>query len=208
MVKRVEGVDKIMSTVGRTMQTVGAVQMPTAEVERFADSARKVGTTVGTVERAATSMSSSMRALGTEFSEAQRKLSAIDGFKSANKSLDAASLAFRRGQQDLRKFKEEFERIEKPSASMTGAFTAAQLEANRLAEAFKAEGMAAREARAALAEVGVPVNQLRAEQQRLRTVVEETTAAMKSQDHVAAGSGCTCPARAGRRPCPGSRGSR
>ena len=68
-----------------------------------------------------------------------------------------------------------------PTKQMHANLGAAQASDARLAEEFRVEGAAAREARAALSELGVPLNRLRTEEERLQATIEGTTRALHEQ---------------------------
>ena len=201
--KTVETMNRAMGSVGPVAREVGAISAQidrtSAAMKTMGEAERSVAGVAGaisTVDRASAKLAGSVGkssqavlALSRDLSSAEGKLRAISDFRGASRSLDEASLAFRRGQQEVRRLSAEVAAAEHPTKSLQAALAGAEVDLARLNAAFKAEGNAVRFATTELAEAGVPLNRLRSEQQRLAASVEQTTAAIKQQaqaDHLAA----------------------
>jgi TP901 family phage tail tape measure protein len=201
--KTVQLMNQAMGSVGPVAKQVGAISgqidRTSAAMKTMGEAGRSVAGVAGaisTVDRASAKMAGSVGkssqavlALSRDLSSAEGKLRAISDFRGASRSLDEASLAFRRGQQEVRRLSAEVANAEHPTKSLQAALAGAEVDLARLNAAFKAEGNAVRFATSELAEAGVPINRLRSEQQRLAASIEQTTAAIKQQaqaDHLAA----------------------
>lgn len=195
LAKQIAVMDRATGSVGAIAKSVDAIgtasTRATADLGKFTDAARNISTVssaISNVDRASAAMSASMARssssvakLSAELSTAEGKLRAIENFKGSSRALDQAGLAFKKSQQDVRLLAAEMARTADPSKQMHANFGAAQASVARLSEEFRVEGAAAREARAALSELGVPLNRLRTEEERLQATIEGTTRALHEQ---------------------------
>lgn len=193
--KTVEVMNRAMGSVGPVAKQVGAISgqidRTSAAMKTMGEAGRSVAGVAGaiaSVDRASAKLAGSVgkssqavMELSRDLSSAEGKLRAIGDFRGASRSLDEASLAFRRGQQEVRRLSAEVANAEHPTKSLQAALAGAEVDLARLNAAFKAEGNAVRFAMTELAEAGVPLNRLRSEQQRLTASIEQTTAAIKQQ---------------------------
>ena len=199
---RIAGISKTVEVMNRAIGSVepvarqvgaiaGQIDRTSSALNHMGEAGRAVSgvaATIATVDRASAKLAGSVgkssqavAGLARDLSAAEGKLAAIGDFRGASKSLDEASLAFRRGQQEVRRLSAEVAAAEHPTKSLQAALAGAETDLARLNAAFKAEGAAVRFTSQALAEADVPLNRLRSEQERLRGVVESTTAAIRQQ---------------------------
>ena len=193
--KIAEVMNRAMGSVGPIAKQVGAiseqVDRTSSAMRHLGEASKAVGSVAGSianVERASAGMASSIgrssvavQKLSGELATANTKLAAIANFKGTNKALDEASLAFRRGQQEVRRLSAEIAAAAAPTKSMQGALAGAEASTAGAAAAFKLQGAAAREARAALDQLGVPLNRLRSEEEQLAAAAEKTSVALQRQ---------------------------
>lgn len=125
--------------------------------------------------------SAEVERLSAALSQAEATAKKIDSFKVASRTLDAAGVSMAQTRQKAAQLSEQIAGMTKPTATLNGQITQAERAVIKATDAFKKQGQAVREARSALAEAGVPLNRLGAEQKRLQEVVQSTTRALEAQ---------------------------
>lgn len=109
----------------------------------------------------------------------QAQAGAIEDFRVDARGLKQVSQAYRLAQQDLRKLKAEM--ASAPSDAVASKLAEAHAAVARTSAAFQAQGAAVRSSRAALAEAGVGVNQLKSAETGLAASIGKATAELQRQ---------------------------
>jgi hypothetical protein len=126
-------------------------------------------------------LSGPAKGLKSSLDELQAKAGKIDAFKTASRSVDAASLSYRKAQQDVRRLATEIAATESPGAKLKRSFAAAERSASAARASFVAKGAALRGLRAELVAADIPVNRLRIAEDQLRLGIDSTSAALRRQ---------------------------
>ena len=107
--------------------------------------------------------------------DAGARLKAVDDFKGSAKNAKEAALAAQKAQQDARILAAKIDGVPSPARSMVAAHASALTEVRETERAMERQVAAASAARNALAALGVPLNALRTEEERLKSSLTAQT---------------------------------
>lgn len=189
--KMVAPLNKAMAAVEPTMKAVGSMKMPSGvngEVSKMAETIGRVDRVMANVNRSAATMagnvgktSAEVVALSGKLIDAGAKLKAIQDFKGTNRGVKEAALAAQKAQQDARILAAKIDGTPTPTRSLQAAHMSALAEVRETEVALAKQVQVAATARTALAELGVPIARLSAEEERLKSVLDGTNAALLRQ---------------------------
>ncbi len=189
--KQAEVMNRVLGTVGAVSKNVEAFKLPPstiADMSKFVETTARVDKTMADVNRSAVAMagnvgktSAEVVALSGRLVDAGAKLKAISDFKGTNRGVKDAALAAQKAQQDARILAAKIDATPTPTRSMQAAHLSALTEVRETEQALSKQVAIAATARASLAELGVPVARLSAEEERLKSVLDGTNAALLRQ---------------------------
>lgn len=119
---------------------------------------------------------SSLKAVGASAKDLER-LGKIDAFRGMQKSFAQARSDFNATQAAVKRVAQEMASADAPSRKLEAGYKAAQRAAKSSADAFQQQASAIKAGAAALRGAGIPIARLVSEENRLRAVIERTTAA-------------------------------
>ena len=199
---RIEGINKVVGLMNRAMGSVepvakqvgaisGQIDKTSASMRQMGEAGRAVGnvaSTIANVDRAAAKMAGSIgktsaevAGLSSKLMDAGKKLKAIGDFKGLSRAANDASLALQRAHQEERALAAKIDGVASPSRSMVAAHASALADVRATKAALTTQTEAVQSARTALAGMGVPLNQLRTEEERLRSTINGTNDALLRQ---------------------------
>ncbi len=119
--------------------------------------------------------------LSAKLMDAGSKLKAIGDFKLSARGVKDASLAMQKAEQEARSLAAKLDGVPNPARSMVAAHAGALAEVRETGQALERQVATAAAARTALAELGVPLNSLRTEEERLKSSLMGTNDALLRQ---------------------------
>ena len=191
IVKMTEVMNRALGSVGAVSKNVEAFKLPSSaisDMSKFVETTARVDKTMANVNRSAVAMASNVGktsaevvGLSAKLLDAGAKLKAIQDFKSTGRGVKEAALAAQKAQQDARLLAAKIDGTPTPTRSMQAAHNNALTEVRETERALAKQAEIATQARTSLAEMGVPLNRLAAEEERLKSVVTGTNDALLRQ---------------------------
>ncbi len=196
--ERIASVDKMVATMNKAMaavepvaKNVEAFKIPAgadAELTKMVATIGRVDKAMLDVNRSSVGMkgnigktSAEVVQLSSRIMDAGSKLKAIGDFKVSARGVKEASLAMQRAEQDARSLAAKLDGVPSPARSMMAAHAGALAEVRETGRALERQVATAAAARTALAEMGVPLNALRTEEERLKSSLMGTNDALLRQ---------------------------
>ncbi len=191
LTKQIEAMDRAMGAVGAVAKSVEGFKIPTgadAELSKMVGTIERVDRAMLDVNRSAVTMkgnvgktSAEVVQLSSKIMDAGSKLKAIGDFKVSARGVKEASLAMQKAEQDARSLAAKIDGVPNPARSMMAAHAGALAEVREVGKALERQVATAAAARTALAEMGVPLNALRTEEERLKSSLMGTNDALLRQ---------------------------
>lgn len=168
--------------MARIIEATAVISGRAGDMSGFAKVASQLSAVSKAGQQVRTALAGAGTDLGKRVEEISSKLARIDNFRTMSRGLDEAALAMKRAQQDAAKLKTALDAAgETATRKMQADYARAAAAVDRATQAFRSQGQAVRDARAALNEAGIPVNRIAKEQAHLAASLDKTTAAMQRQ---------------------------
>lgn len=171
--------------MGRIIEATALINAKDGTGAAFASVASKLTALSKTGQQVAQSVGQSTVTLGQKIADLRGKIQQIDNFKGLHQGLVEARSRFNQAQADVVRFARAVEQAGKPSRDLARDYERAQRAVSSASRAFDDQRRAVSAARAEMAQAGIPLRNLGAQQEELRRRVDRTTASMRAQQMAA-----------------------
>ncbi|CUA90921.1 Phage-related minor tail protein [Chelatococcus sambhunathii] len=141
------------------------------------------------ISKAGKTVGEAVSGIGRQIGEMKGKLDRIEGFRGLQRGLSETRQKFRAAQEEVQRLSRAMREVEQPTRQMEAAYRRAQAAVSSAAAAYRDQARAAIEAKRGLEQAGIPLNNLRGQQDALKRSIEAANNQLQRQAQIMARGG-------------------